>query len=88
MGHAVARFVFTDGPFNRPFKVAIGGEVTDGEAWPLANPSGEMTAAPFLAFHRNWIEAVLPYLVDGGLLGTFIDGAACRSSTRRQRRLG
>jgi len=27
----------------------------------------------FLGFHRKSIEAVLPYLADGGLLGTFID---------------
>jgi hypothetical protein len=69
MGHDVARLVFTDGPCN----VAIGGDVTEGEARKFANGSGEMTEAQFLAFHRKWIEAVLPYLVDGGLLGTFID---------------
>jgi DNA modification methylase len=69
MGHDVARFVFTDGPFD----VAIGGEVTDGEARKFENGSGEMTEVKFLGFHRTWIEAVLPYLVDGGLLGTFID---------------
>jgi DNA modification methylase len=69
MGHDVARFVFTDGPCN----VAIGGEVTDGKAREFANASGEMTEGKFLVFHRKWIEAVLPYLVDGGLLGTFID---------------
>ena len=66
MGDDVARFVFTDGPCN----VAIGGEV---EARKFARASGEMTEAQFLGFHRTWIEAVLPYLADGGLLGTFID---------------
>ena len=65
----VARMVLTDEPFNG----AIGGHVTDGTARQFANPSGEMTEAQFLAFHRKWIEAVLPYLVDGGLLGPFID---------------
>jgi DNA modification methylase len=69
MGDDVARFVFTDGPFD----VAIGGEVTDGEARKLVSASGELTEAQFLGFHRKWIEAVLPYLADGGLLGTFID---------------
>ena len=69
MGHDVARFVFTDGPFN----VAIGREVADGEARQFANASGETTEAQVVAFHRKWIEAVLPNLVDGGLLGTFID---------------
>jgi len=66
MGDDVARFVFTDGPCN----VAIGGEV---EARKFARASGEMTEAQFLGFHRKWIEAVLPSLADGGLLGTFID---------------
>jgi DNA modification methylase len=69
MGHDIARFVFTDGPCN----VAISGEVTDGATGEFANASGEMTQAPFLSLHRQWIEAVLPYLADGGLLGTFID---------------
>jgi DNA modification methylase len=69
MEHDVARFVFTDAPCH----VAIGGEVTDGEAQRFADASGEMTEAKFLGFHRKWIDAVLPYLADGGLLGTFID---------------
>src|SRR6516165_7775867 len=69
MGHDVARFVFADGLFN----VAIGGEVTDGDARKFASTSGEMTEAQFLDFHRKWIEAVLPYLAEGGLLGTLID---------------
>jgi DNA modification methylase len=69
MGHDVARLVFTAEPCN----VAIGGEVTDGEARKFASASGELAEAQCLAFHRQWIEAVLPYLVDGGLLGTFID---------------
>ena len=64
MGDDVARLVFTD----RRFDVAIGGEITDGEARQFTSASGEMTEAQFLSFHRKWIEAVLPYLVDGGLL--------------------
>ena len=35
--------------------------------------SGEMTDAEFLAFNGAWIATVLPYLRDGGVLGTFID---------------
>ena len=35
--------------------------------------SGEMTDAEFLAFNGAWIATVLPYLCDGGILGTFID---------------
>jgi DNA modification methylase len=65
----VARMVFTDEPFN----VAIGGHVTGGEHREFVMASGEMTDAQFLDFNRKWMDAVLPYLVDGGILGTFID---------------
>jgi hypothetical protein len=69
MGHDVARFVFTHEPFN----VAIGGEVTGGTPRESGIASGQMTVAQFLDFNQKWIDAVLPYLVDGGVLGTFID---------------
>ena len=39
----------------------------------FAMASGEMTDAKFLAFNGAWIATVLPYLCDGGILGTFID---------------
>jgi hypothetical protein len=35
--------------------------------------SGEMTSAEFLGFNGAWMASVLPYLCDGGILGTFID---------------
>ena len=35
--------------------------------------SGEMSADQFLAFNEAWMKAVLPRLVDGGVLATFID---------------
>jgi DNA modification methylase len=35
--------------------------------------SGEMTNEQFLEFNHSWMEAVLPYLIEGGILGTFID---------------
>ena len=31
------------------------------------------TDAEFLAFNGAWIASVVPYLRDGGILGTFID---------------
>jgi DNA modification methylase len=65
MGHDVARFVFTD--------VAIGEDVIGGNPRESAAASGEMTDAQFRDFNQKWIDAVLPYLVDGGILGTFID---------------
>jgi hypothetical protein len=61
--------VFTDEPFN----VAIGGDVTGGDHREFVMASGEMTDAQFLEFNQKWMDAVLPYLVDGGILGTFID---------------
>jgi DNA modification methylase len=64
-----ARMIFTDEPFN----VAIGGHVTGGEHREFVMASGEMSDEQFLDFNRRWIGALLPYLVDGGFLGTFID---------------
>lgn len=62
MANDAARFVFT----HEPFEVVFGGEVTGCK-------SGQMTEAQFLDFNRKWLDAVLPYLVDGGVLGIFID---------------
>jgi DNA modification methylase len=63
----VARFVLTDEPFN----VAIG--LTGGEHRELVMASREMSQSQFLNFNQKWMDAVLPHLVDGGILGTFID---------------
>ena len=65
----IARIVLTDEPFN----VAIGGHVTGGEHREFVMASGEMTDAQFLDFNQKWMDAVLPYLVEGGIVGTFID---------------
>ena len=65
-----ARMVLTDEPFN----VAIGGHVSRGERREFVMASGEMTDAQFEDFNRKWMAAVFPHLVDGGILGTFIDG--------------
>jgi len=65
----IARIVLTDEPFN----VAIGGHVTGGEHREFVMASGEMTDTQFLDFNQKWMDAVLPYLVEGGILGTFID---------------
>ncbi len=63
----VARLVLTDEPFN----VATSGDLTDEEHREFEVP--EMCAAQFLQFNRNWIGTLLPYVVDGGIFGTFID---------------
>jgi ParB-like nuclease family protein len=70
----VARMILTDEPFN----VAIGGHVTGGDHREFVMASGEMTDSQFLDFNRQWMDAVLPHLVDGGILGTFMIGADCQ----------
>ena len=79
-GDAPARLVLTDEPYNVP----IAGHVTGGDHREFAMASGEMTDAEFLAFNEAWMAAVLPYLCDGGVFGTFIDwrGYADRSFGR------
>jgi len=68
-GDAPARIILTDEPYN----VKIAGNVTGGRHREFAMASGEMTDAEFLAFNGGWMANVLPYLCDGGVLGTFID---------------
>ena len=68
-GDVPARLVLTYEPYN----VKIAGNVTGGAHREFAMASGEMTDAEFLAFNEAWTAAVLPYLCDGGVCGTFID---------------
>ena len=68
-GDGPARLVLTDEPYN----VKIAGNVTGGGHREFAMASGEMTDAAFLAFNDAWMAAVLPYLCDGGVFGSFID---------------
>jgi len=65
----IARMVLTDPPFH----VAIAGHVTASDYRQDGTTSGDMTDAQSLEFNRNWMNSVFPHLVDGGLLGTFID---------------
>ena len=64
-----ARLILTDEPYN----VRIQGHVTGGDHREFAMASGEMSEAEFRAFNRDWMGIALPYLVDGGVFGTFID---------------
>jgi DNA modification methylase len=70
MGDDVARFVLTDAPLD----VATGGDAT-GEVEELDKAFGAdaRTDGVLRDANRTWIEAVLPHLMDGGLLGPFID---------------
>jgi DNA modification methylase len=47
--------------------------VTGGDHREFVMASGEITDAQFLDFNRRWVAALLPYLADGGIFGTFID---------------
>ena len=69
MGSDKARLVLTDEPYN----VRIVGNVTKGDHREFAMASGEMSDERFIEFNRAWMGAILPFLVDGGILGTFID---------------
>jgi hypothetical protein len=67
----LARFVLTEAPL----VVATVGDPTGGEAEEpkKASSADARMDGPLRNANRTWIEAVLPYLVDGGILGTFID---------------
>ena len=77
MAGEAARMVFTDQPYN----VAIAGNVTKGDHREFAMASGEMTSDQFRGFNDAWIAAALPHLMDGGVLGTFIDWRGLNSIT-------
>jgi hypothetical protein len=72
-GDSRARFVLTDEPYNIP----IAGNVTGG-AHREFMASGEMNDAEFLAFNSDWMNAALPWLCDGGVLGHSSIGVAIR----------
>jgi DNA modification methylase len=68
-GDAPARFILTDQPYN----VKIAGNVTGGPHREFAMASGEMNDAEYLKFNERWLRAALPHLIDGAIIGTFID---------------
>jgi DNA modification methylase len=64
MGDDVARLVLTD----KPLETAMPENATD----KIAIASEERKDAKFFNFSCKWMDAILPYLQDGGILGTFI----------------
>lgn len=80
----VARLVLTDEPYN----VSIARHVTRGRHREFAMASGEMSEIEFLTFNKAWIRAVLPSLIEGGLLGTFIDWRGYPTANAAAMRLG
>jgi hypothetical protein len=66
----VARMVLTDAP--SPSPVAIAEQVAASDP-PKDGIAAGHPDTRYLEFSRNWMNATLPHLVDGGLLGTFLD---------------
>ena len=65
------------------YNVKISGHVTGGAHRGFAMASErEYPDAEFLAFNEGWMAAVLPYLCDGGVCGTFIRLARLSDCTR------
>src|SRR5215216_4262974 len=69
MADTEARLVLTDVPYNVPIR----GHVSGQNHREFAMASGEMTSDEFLAFNQAWIERAGHHLVEGGVVGTFID---------------
>jgi DNA modification methylase len=64
-----ARAVLTDTPYN----VAIHGHVTSGDHREFSMAAGEMPPEVFARFNADWMDTSAAWLLEGGLLGTFID---------------
>jgi DNA modification methylase len=69
LGSERASLLFTDQPYNVP----IAHFVTTRKHREFAQASGEMSAEEFARFTTRWMSAALACLLDGALLGTFID---------------
>ena len=84
MAGSDVKMVLTDEPYN----VQVAGNVTRGDHREFAMASGEMSDEQFLAFNECWIRNVLGYLVEGGVLATFIDWRGLATVTNAARGLG
>ena len=65
-----ARLVLTDEPYNVP---NVGHVTSQAHHREFAMAAGEMSREEFAAFNRAWMSSAAFYVVDGGLIGTFID---------------
>ena len=65
-----ARLVLTDEPYNVP---NVGHVTSQAYQREFAMAAGEMSGEEFGAFNRAWMSSAALYVVDGGLIGTFID---------------
>lgn len=78
------RIVLTDEPYN----VKVQGHITRGchAEFPMA--SGEMSDEQFLDFIAVWIERAREWVIDGGVIATFIDWRGIEATLRAGRELG
>ena len=65
-----ARLVLTDEPYNVP---NVGHVTSQAHHREFAMAAGEMSREEFGAFNRAWMSSAASYVVDGGLIMTFID---------------
>lgn len=84
MGGKFARLILTDQPYNVP----IAGHVTKSGHNEFVMASGEMSCAEFADFNSSWLSAASRHLLEGGLLGTFIDWRGYPSVDAAARSLG
>jgi DNA modification methylase len=65
-----ARLVLTDEPYNVP---NVGHVTSQAQHREFAMAAGEMNREEFAAFNRAWMSSAALYVIDGGLIATFID---------------
>jgi DNA modification methylase len=65
-----ARLLLTDEPYNVPNVGHVTSQVHHRE---FVMAAGEMNREEFAAFNRAWMSSAALYVIDGGLIGTFID---------------
>lgn len=83
-GTAPARLILTDEPYNVP----VAGHVTRGQHREFAMASGEMSDDEFLAFNTDWMAPALDHLMEGGVIGTFMDWRGLHTVEEAARKLG
>jgi hypothetical protein len=62
--------VLTDEPYNVP---NVGHVTSQAHRREFVMAAGEMSREEFGAFNRAWMSSAAFYVVDGGLIATFID---------------
>ena len=67
-GDPLARFVLTDVPYNVKIEGNVSG-LGKNKHREFAMASGEMSDDEFIQFNVDWMNAVIPQLCDGGVLG-------------------